>query len=344
MRVIQIGIGGFGEVWLDTVARHNDVHHVAYVEVSEDMIAKQVNERGIDRAHVYPTLAAALEHVQADAVINVTPPALHRVTSIQALEAGLPVLSEKPLAATIDDAQAIVTASQRTGVLHVVAQNYRHNAAMQTVKRALTAGDLGTMSAITVEFLKGVRFGGFREQMPYPLIIDMAIHHFDLLRFMLDDDPISVYGLSYNPSWSWFDGDAATNIAFRFARGAVASYHGSWVTQGQETTWNGNWRFECERGALTLRDDRVFVQGVAQLEPSTIPGRINIIYDELREIPLIDAADTGQGAILDGFMDAVMNGGATPATTCVDNIKSLGMVFGAVQSFESGQVIALPLS
>ena len=64
------------------------------------------------------------------------------------------------------------------------------------------SGDLGTVSAAAVQFFRGPHFGGFRETMAYPLVVDMAIHHFDLMRFLLDRDPVAVSGRSWNPPWS----------------------------------------------------------------------------------------------------------------------------------------------
>ena len=120
----------------------------------------------------------------------------------QHLEAGLPVLSEKPLANTLEAAQEIVRKADETGVLHLVSQNYRYRLPTQTLKRVLDSGQMGQVGALTVNFFKGPRFGGFREEMAYPLIIDMAIHHFDLMRFFLDSDPVSIFGQSWNPAWS----------------------------------------------------------------------------------------------------------------------------------------------
>ena len=162
MRVVQVGIGGMGNAWLQTVLASKDVGFAGFVEVSDAIIETQVARYDIDPVMIFPTLREALDVLQPDAVIDVTPPQFHRENSVLALESGVPVLSEKPLAPTLAEAQAIIDAANRTGVLHMVAQNYRYSLPVQTLKRALEAEVMGEICAVSIEFYKGVHFGGFR--------------------------------------------------------------------------------------------------------------------------------------------------------------------------------------
>jgi predicted dehydrogenase len=293
------------------------------VEINAAVAAEQVAKYGLAGLPVFATLDEALAAVQADGVINITPPQFHRAVSLTALEAGVPVLSEKPLADTLAAAQDIVDAANRTGVLHMVTQNYRYHAPTQTLKQVLARGEFGPVGAVAVEFFRGPHFGGFREEMPYPLIIDMAIHHFDLMRFFLERDPLSVYGRSWNPPWSWFHGDASAAVILEFAGGVTVTYDASWCSQGRPTPWNAHWRFECAEGAIALVEDQVITQ-----RPNAEPERV-----ETLALPRL-----GQDYLLHEFYTAVMHG-QPPVTTCQDNIKSLGIVFDVVQSFASGSVV-----
>lgn len=58
-------------------------------------------------------------------------------------------------------------------------------------------------------------FGGFRDKMPSPLILDMAIHHFDLARYMSGADPVAVYAKEFNPAGSWYKGDVSATASSR---------------------------------------------------------------------------------------------------------------------------------
>ncbi len=336
IKVIQVGIGGMGNAWLNTVLQSDEVAYAGFVEVNDQIVDEQAERYQIDRSRVFKTLAEAPRATRADAVINVTPPQFHKDVSVLAMEAGLPVLSEKPLAGTFSDAEAIVRKANETGVLHMVTQNYRYSVPVQTLKQVLDSGELGKVSAVAIEFFKGPHFGGFREEMPYPLIIDMSIHHFDLMRFFLDSDPVSVYGRSWNPPWSWFKGDASASVSLKFANKAVVSYNGSWCSNGQETPWNANWRFECEKGVVSLRDDQVQVQHLTGIEAR--PGLKYNQNDALAIVPPVVMEREAQAYLLHEFYEAVTTG-KTPATTCQDNIKSLGIVFDVVKSFATGEVV-----
>jgi hypothetical protein len=61
-----------------------------------------------------------------------------------------------------------------------------------------------------------------------------------MLRFLLDAEPISVFGYSWNPPWSWYKGDAAASLQFKFNNKAGhnthVAYNGSWCAIGQETS------------------------------------------------------------------------------------------------------------
>lgn len=336
MKVIQVGIGGMGNAWLNTVLESNEVAFAGFVEVNEAIADEQAAKFKLDRKLIFKSLPEALKAVKAEGIINVTPPQFHKEVSFTALEAGIPVLSEKPLAGTFAEALDIVRKADETGVLHMVTQNYRYHQPCYTLKSVLASGQMGQIGAVTVEFFKGPHFGGFREEMPYPLIIDMAIHHFDLLRYFLESDPISVYGRSWNPPWSWFKGDASASVSLRFASGVTAAYNASWCSQAQETSWNANWRFECEKGVVTLKDDQVYVQHLTGVEEGS--GFRATQHAPLTTIPPVEMERQAQAYLLHEFYEAVRLG-KTPATTCQDNIKSLGIVFDVIQSFESGAVV-----
>ena len=316
IKLIQVGIGGMGNTWLNAVKASTEVEYAALVEINPAMADAQAEKHGLDRTRIYTSLEQALGAVRADGVIVVTPPQTHREISVAAMRAGLPVLSEKPLADTREAADDIVRVARETGLLHMVAQNYRYSRPVQTLKRVLDSGQLGPIGAVSVQFYRGPHFGGFRDVMPYPLIMDMAIHHVDMLRFFLGRDPVRLYGRSWNPAWSWFQGDASASLIIDFDQ-LVATYNGSWCTQGGDTSWNGNWRFDCAEGIALLEEDRVWTQR---------PGA------ERAEAPLVDLPLASQGYLLHEFVQAITTG-QTPATTCFDNIKSLQIVLDAIASF-----------
>jgi predicted dehydrogenase len=336
MKVIQLGIGGMGDFWINIVRRFANVEYAGFVEVSDEIARQQIAKYDLDPALIFPSLEEALAKVSADAVINVTPPQFHLQTCSVALEAGLPVLCEKPLAHTRADAHALADKASSTGVLLMVAQNYRYSAVAATVKSVLDAGELGAVSGVAVEFYKAPRLIGFREFMAQPLIVDMAIHHFDMLRYFLGADPVRVYAQTWNPPWSWYKGDASAIVTAAFASGAHVSYTGSWCAQGRETPWNAHWRFECERGILLVEHDQVYLQTVTGVEDRG--GYYHTGYGNLMQLPLVDLPLQAQDYLLREFYEAIKTG-KPPATSAQDNIHTIDFVFDAVDSADSGAPI-----
>ncbi len=338
MKVIQVGIGGMGNAWLSAVQRSPQVEFAGFVEIDADIARAQAKIYGLDKSRIFDSLPGALQQVEADAVINVTPPQFHREVTVMALEAGLPVLQEKPLAGTLEDARAITAAADNTGVLCSVAQNYRYRPLTQTLKLVLESGELGAVGAVAVEFFRGPHFGGFREEMPHPLIVDMSIHHFDLMRHFLGGDAKTIQARSWNPPWSWFAGDASASVQIGFADGVQVAYTGSWCSQALETSWNANWRFECERGVLLARDDHVTIQRLLRVKEG-LRGLANV-HDEPREVPLIKMEREGQDYLLQEFYEAVTQG-RPAATTAQDNIHTIELVFGVVRACKCGLPVRL---
>ena len=320
MRGIQVGVGGFGNRWMEVLSTTDAVELAGIVDVNEETLNAQGERYGIPANSRFPDLDKALKELEPELVVCVTPPAFHRRVAEAAFSAGAHVLSEKPMAGTWSDCVAMVEAAEKAEKMLAVSQNYRYQAHTLAAREVVRGGELGEPEFVQVSFFKAPRFGGFREKMRYPLIVDMAIHHYDLMRAFLGDPEWAVVG-SCNPSWSWFDHDAAHHQVFRFRGGAVVSYSASWCTTGQETTWTGEWRIECAKGALSIVGDKVLVREVKAT----------------RELEVPDGPGP-QERLLDGFVSGAAEGRA-PETHGRDNLKSMEMVFKSVESAETGEKV-----
>ncbi|MCE5259774.1 MAG: Gfo/Idh/MocA family oxidoreductase [Chloroflexi bacterium] len=324
LRLIQVGVGGMGDTWMKTISESAEVEYAALVDVNPQVLAAQAGKYHIPQGKCFTTLETALK-LPADGLVNVTPPQFHEGACCSALCAGLPVLTEKPLADTMEAARHMTACSQETGKLLMVAQNYRYQPFVRKLHDLVRGGAYGAPGQVQLAFYKGPHFGGFREEMPYPLIIDMSIHHFDMLRYILGTDPLQVTGASWNPAWSWFKGDASCLLHFDFTDAVKVLYHGSWCSTGDETSWSGDWRIECAQGVIVSRQDVVYEALTGE------PLRLSA----LSAMPL-----RAQAYLLDEFVRNIREG-TRPATHSADNIKSLAMVFGAVEAAQTGNTVRL---
>jgi predicted dehydrogenase len=332
-KVILVGIGGFANAWIPVITEFSEIEFSGFVEVNPKTITDQINRYGFERELIFPTLDIALNHVKADGIINVTPPGIHKEISLRSLDAGIPVLSEKPLADSIESATAIVEKSNETGILHMVAQDYRYKPPIQTVKNILESGEYGQIGSVRLDFSKGPQFKDKnRNEMSQPLLLDMSIHHFDLVRFFLESELESVQAHSWKPAWNWFKGYSAVTAIMKFENRVPVTYTASWCGTGHDTSWSGNWRIDCEYGVVLLVDDCVYVHPRTD-EIEDLGGYTQYVNQGLTHVPLLTPEFVSQAQLLKQFYDALTIG-TQPATNCQDNIKSLEIVFRVIRASE----------
>ena len=312
LRVVVVGAGGMGRAWLRTVQESPLVELAGIVDLDLDAARAGAAAIGLPDLPVGTGTAQLASDVGAHAVINVTVPVAHHPVTSEALAAGLPVLGEKPVASTVAQGLSLAAASELTGQLFMVSQSRRYNRHLFEAKRL--AASLGSVGIVSAEFFKAPHFGGFRDAMDHPLLLDMAIHQFDMARFLLDADPVSVFCEEYNPSWSWYRGDAGATAIFEMTGGERFVFTGSWCSPGQETSWNAEWRISGEHGTVLWDGDSEPVSSL--LFPSGTSSE-----DPGQEIA---------GSLRD-FVAAVRTG-STPMGQVHQNIMSLAMVEAAMLS------------
>lgn len=147
---------------------------------------------------------------------------------------------------------------------------------------------------------------------------------------------MSAYCHEFNPQGSWYQGNAAAVCIFEFSNGAVFCYRGSWCAEGCNTSWEASWRVTGSKG--TALWDGNLAPYAEVVVPSVEKNFIN-------EFQRVEAAFTWDGreghfGCLDEMFAALMNG-RKAETDCTDNIKSMAMVFGAIESAKRGEKVML---
>ena len=334
LKALLVGAGGMGRAWAKMMRYYDDVHIGGWVDVQADLAAQAADELKLSNLYTGIDFEEALAAVQPDFVVDVTTPEAHYDVTIIALTAGIPVLGEKPMADSMEHARAMIAASERAGVLYMVSQSRRYNAQLHALRRFIDTR-IGRLGILNSDFYIGAHFGGFRDKMPSPLILDMAIHTFDAARFLSNADPVAVYCEEFNPSWSWYKGDACATALFEMTGGLRYTYRGSWCSEGCHTSWEGEWRAVGSYGSAVW-------DGHAAPHADVVQQRGGFYSEtEAKTMePEQDLVEGIEGALRD-FLRALKTG-ATPMGECHDNIKSLAMVFGAIESAQTGQRVTFP--
>jgi len=338
VRAVMVGCGGITRGWLTAINNMPNVQMVGMVDLYEDAARSRAEEFGLSEALIGTDMGAVIDQTQPDAVFNCTTPNAHYDVTMQALAKGCHVLSEKPLADTMDHARAMVAAAEEAGKIFAVIQNRRYDPNIRRVRHALDTELVGSLTTLNSDFYIGAHFGGFRDRMEHVLLLDMAIHSFDQARLITGADPVSVWCKEWNPRGSWYDHDASAIAIFQMTNDIVYTYRGSWCAEGLNTSWDCDWRLLCDKGSITWDG----ADGIIAEVPGT---RERLIADfEPVDVPIIDpGTKVGRHAgVIAEFVSCVQSG-ATPETIASDNIKSLAMVLGAVESAGTGRVVEISI-
>jgi len=153
----------------------------------------------------------------------------------------------------------------------------------------------------------------------------------------VDGTPLSAYCHEWEPANSWFRQGSSAAATFDLGDGKVFTYRGSWCADGFRTSWEGAWRIVGERGSLVW-------DGFDNLSAEVVRSPREGLFDmvEPLEVPPLDPRDRigGHLGVVQDFVRAVETG-TEPETRGTDNFKSLAMVFGAVESAETGSRVTI---
>lgn len=331
LKLIQAGVGGMGKAWWNGAIKGDpNVEVVALVDIADAPLAEAGEALGVPADRRFKDLAQAIKSVQADAVLTVTPPPVHVKHAELAYANGLHLLTEKPIGATLEDAQRMVKLAKDAGKLLMVAQNYRYSASMQTLARLMREQPLGAFGHGHIDFyIPGDFRGTFRETMDYVLLVDMAIHHVDLIRAVTGRNIVKVTAQTFRPEWSWYKHHPGLKMLLELEGGIPFSYSGDWSARGHCTTWNGAWRLQCAEGSIEYTHDDKIIQTTNQFWQA-----------DQKATPVANdpTALQGQKALLARFVEAVRTG-KPPETNGEDNLWSFGAVIAAVTSTKEGRTV-----
>lgn len=335
LRLIHVGMGGWGRDWeVNAIPRVEEVERVACVDADGPTLALAQEKLDLPDSACFTSLDAALAAVQADAVLVTVPIEAHAPVSLAALDAGLHVLCEKPFAPTMQAALQVVQAAEQRHRTLMVSQNYRFFPATRKATELVQSRALGPSGPVAVDFRRYANTAPVGTHKHYvlhhPLLYDMAIHHFDLMRMVLGQEPVEIYCKVTDPAWSRFQEEASVAATVSFTGGATVSYRGSWVSTGPQTPWAGEWRIDCEDGQIAFASRNGAGLSGDWVTTQKIGGEATLAT--LPKLPY-----TGRAGALATFAAAVATG-QEPESSGRANLGSLALMYAAARSAASGEV------
>lgn len=302
---------------------------VGYVDPSETARDALRAQAKTIHAPSFATLDEALDATDGELVLGTVRTEAHFPVAQRALEAGRHVMLEKPFASTMAEARALVELAIAKGRVLAVSQNYRYFPGPILAAQILADGSLGPSDYVRLDFRQHGPSVGYRYwDMPDPLLADMSIHHFDLMRMVLASEPVRISCRTWNPPESPFRFDCAGSAMIAFANGMHVDYHGSWMSGGLRTPWAGEWAMDFREGTVhwTSRDQFVDEEGPDRLSIRHLGGPD--VPAVLPEVPFLDRIGT-----LNATCRLIETGIAPPHfSSGADNLMSLALVSASLLS------------
>jgi predicted dehydrogenase len=326
MNFVIAGIGVFGKKWAELLKCHSLSSLVATVDINES--AAQWSRETL-QIPCFSSLADALSKVSADAVLVVTNPAQHKPVILEALSYGKHVLVEKPMVTSIDEANEIAAAAKRSAGKVMAAQGYRFLHAAALIRERIAAGDIGNLQAVKIRFRRHVPDVIADPEhsiyaLPHSILLDMSVHHFDLLRYMTGQEVSSVLAMEHDTPDNAFKHPSNAICLMRLARNIPVVWDGDWCAgNGLATSWEGEWQFIGSTG-------RLFWDGnIGQMHRTSV--RIEIPGQPSLELITHEPVQERRLPVLEHFINSISQG-QQPEPSILDNRKTLAVVFGSIES------------
>jgi predicted dehydrogenase len=258
MEKLRFGFVGAGGITHGHAKRLTATEEAEVVAVAEPDAASATRFEQATGLHprVYPSLEAMLAAERLDCALIASPHTLHFAQSKAALEAGLHVLSEKPMVTTTRDAQTLIDLSARVGRVLMIAYQRHLEPTFLWLKQQLASGVMGRItfvSALSCQEWLQLTAGTWRQDPALSgggQINDTGSHFIDVLTWLAG--PVTEVHAFMDNRGTRVDINSA--VAFRFASGAL----GSLTVVGDAHRWWEDWTISCERGTIFLRDGRLF--------------------------------------------------------------------------------------
>ena len=271
----------------------------------------------------------------------------HAAVTIRALEAGCHVLCEKPMAVTMEECESMLAAAKRTGKTLMIGHNQRFNRSHAEARRMLMSGELGRPLAFRTSFAHpgpegwtGQKNSWFfqKSQSAFGVLADLGIHKTDLIHYLLNEPIVNVTAMlgtvhKRYPDGSLIDVDDNALCIYRTQSGVMGQMHVSWTNYGAEDNAT---RIYTTKGILRLYDDPDYSLIFESPDAETVRLRL----DEMTTNEKQTEGQRENTGVINAFVESIQTGvpSIADAEEC---IKSMRVVFAAVESAEKGRAVAV---
>lgn len=341
-KVIHVGVGTFGRRWCTEFLAANvadrTIEVVALVDV--DPKALEFGRRALNLPEnvCYTDPRAAFAAHAADFCTIVVPPNFHEAIVDVAIEHGVDILCEKPIADTMEASARIVRKVREAGRRMAVTMSHRFDQDKTTLRRVVRSGQLGRVNSVSCRYAADLRehmaWGAlFRHTMADPLMIEGAVHHLDLVADYAGAQCDTLTATTWKPDWAKYAGDTDGVVMMTFQNGARGIYEGSSSAAVGLNDWSKEYvRVDGELGTAILNNREI-----------EIFTRSDLVRQRCREgqgqkIQLITQPKWLNTWLIEKFA-RWLDGGPEMETHVEANLHAAALIFAGIESARKGQTI-----
>lgn len=340
--MIQVGTGGFGASWcrqfLPPHVAEGRIEVVAAVDRDPASLANAQRHLGLPPERCHTSIGRAFAEHAADFCTVVVPPAVHEEVVDLAVEHGLDILSEKPIADSLEASVRIAEKVRRAGRRMGVTMSHRFDQDKTTLREELRSGRNGRIDYVVLRLTCNCRrygsWGMFRHEIPDPLLLDAAVHHLDILADLVGDECELVWAEAWSPPWAEYAGPSQALVTMRFGNGSRALYEGAKANAVGLNGWGEEYiRAECELGTVICDRRRIERFPHDPAGPWSGPGE-----GGGDPVPLLRRPRWSHAWLIEQFLDW-REGGPPMATNVEDNLRSVALTHAAIESGHRGRPV-----
>ncbi|MCI8380396.1 MAG: Gfo/Idh/MocA family oxidoreductase [Lachnospiraceae bacterium] len=233
MKYALIGCGRISPNHI-AAARANELEFVGICDVNKEMLQDKVSRYNLGDVHQYTNYQEMLEKEKPELVAIATESGKHAEIALQCVEAGCHVIIEKPIALSLDDADAIISVAKKKGVRICANHQNRFNKSVRKIRKALEEDRFGRMF-YGAAHVRWCRDKNYYEQAKWRgtweqdggALMNQCIHNIDLLRWMMGDEIEEVVGITDQLNHPYLEAEDLGIALVKFKNGAYGIIEGT---------------------------------------------------------------------------------------------------------------------
>jgi predicted dehydrogenase len=338
MAKVKIGVIGCGSIaqhrHLPEYKMNEQVELVAVCDINTERANNVAQQYGVKAYTNYEELLAS---GTVEAVSVCTPNYLHAPISVAALNSGVHVLCEKPMATSEEEAKAMIEAAKTNGKKLMIGHNQRFVASHQKARELIEKGEIGKIYSFRTAFGHGGPEGWsvdgkdswfFKKDEAFiGAMGDLGVHKTDMLRYILNEEIVEVGAFVESNAKDFANVDDNAVCVLKTQSGIIGTLAASWAYNGKE---DNSTIVYGEKGILRLEDDPTYSL-VAQYATG------EVVNYELGKIQSNDEGGQSNSHVIEQFVDAVAEDKESPVPG-EEGLKSLAVILAALKSSQTKQI------